>query len=46
MVQPFKGPRIFIDQKDLALKERLEQLDQVIAFLQDIRKQIKEQLGD
>jgi hypothetical protein len=44
MAQPFKGPRIFIDPKEIALKERLENLDEVIAFLQEIREQIVEQL--
>jgi hypothetical protein len=46
MVQAFKGPRIFIDPKEIALKERLEHLDEVIAFLQEIRSQIMEQLDD
>jgi hypothetical protein len=46
MTQPFKGPRIFIDPKEIALKERLEHLDEVIAFLQEIRGQIIEQLDD
>ena len=40
----FRGPRIFVDPKEMALEERLDQLDDVIAFLQDIRKQIEEQL--
>jgi hypothetical protein len=46
MVQPLKGPRIFIDPKEIALEERLEHLDEVIAFLQEIREQIREQLDD
>jgi hypothetical protein len=46
MTVPFKGPRIFIDPKEIALKERLEHLDEVIAFLQEIRGQIMEQLDD
>ena len=46
MAQIFKGPRIFIDPKEIALKERLEHLDGVIAFLQEIRAQIMEQLND
>ena len=46
MTQTFKGPRIFIDPKKIALKERLEHLDGVIAFLQEIRAQIMEQLDD
>jgi hypothetical protein len=44
MAQPFKGPRIFIDPKEITLKERLENLEEVIAFLQEIREQIVEQL--
>jgi hypothetical protein len=46
LTQPFKGPRIFIDPKEIALNERLEHLDGVIAFLQEIRAQIMEQLDD
>jgi hypothetical protein len=46
MALPFKGPRIFIDPKEIALEERLEHLDEVIAFLQEIRGQIMEQLDD
>jgi len=46
LTQTFKGPRIFIDPKEIALKERLEHLDGVIAFLQEIRAQIMEQLND
>jgi hypothetical protein len=46
MAQPFKGPRIFVDPKEIALKERLAHLDEVIAFLQEIREQIMEQLDD
>lgn len=44
MAQTFKGPRIFIDPKEISLKERLEHLNDVIAFLQEIRAQIIEQL--
>ncbi len=45
MVQSLKGPRIFIDPKEIALKERLEHLDAAIAFLQEIREQIRDQLA-
>lgn len=46
MEQAFKGPRIFIDPKEIALKERFEHLDEVVAFRQEIRAQIMQQLDD